>query len=248
MKEKIYTIPVNDAFLQSEGDCPLCVLKGQLTSSALDFFLGPSLMQPNIRQSTNESGFCHEHANALYQKEENRLGLGLMMHTRMKHVADTVGQALDLTEARPRRGLVGRRKESKQRVRMAADQIRSLEQTCSVCDRISNTMAHYLDVICWMHRNDDAFRVLFQTTHHFCIPHSADLLDAAATHLDTAGSALFLADLREVLTRSLGEISKDVEWFTLKFDYRNHDKPWGNSKDAIIRAIRLLTGGNQKTD
>ena len=35
---------------------------------------------------------------------------------------------------------------------------------------------------------------------------------------------------------------KDVEWFTLKFDYRNQSKPWGNSKDAVPRAIALLGG------
>ena len=53
-----------------------------------------------------------------------------------------------------------------------------------------------------------------------------------------------LDDLRAVAARSLGELERDVEWFTLKFDYRNSDKPWGNSKDAVIRAIRTLTGGN----
>ena len=29
---------------------------------------------------------------------------------------------------------------------------------------------------------------------------------------------------------------------TLKFDYRNKDKPWGNSQDAVERAINKLRG------
>jgi len=34
----------------------------------------------------------------------------------------------------------------------------------------------------------------------------------------------------------------DVEWFTLKFDYRNANKDWKNSKDALPRSIRRLGG------
>jgi len=41
---------------------------------------------------------------------------------------------------------------------------------------------------------------------------------------------------------SLETMCKDIEWFTLKFDYRNQDKPWGNSKDAVPRTIRKLLG------
>ena len=37
-------------------------------------------------------------------------------------------------------------------------------------------------------------------------------------------------------------IEAEVEWFTKKFDYRNKDADWGNSKDAIPRSIEKLTG------
>ena len=33
-----------------------------------------------------------------------------------------------------------------------------------------------------------------------------------------------------------------MEWFTLKFDYRNQDKPWGNSKNALERTVNRLRG------
>jgi len=32
----------------------------------------------------------------------------------------------------------------------------------------------------------------------------------------------------------------DVSWFIKKFDYRYHDEPWGDAKDAVERAIRFL--------
>lgn len=37
-------------------------------------------------------------------------------------------------------------------------------------------------------------------------------------------------------------MEKDIEWFTLKFDYRNQDKPWGDSKDAVERTVNKLRG------
>ena len=45
----------------------------------------------------------------------------------------------------------------------------------------------------------------------------------------------------------MDEMIKDIEWFTLKFDYRNKDKSWGNSKTAIPMAISLLSneGGTE---
>ena len=88
MKEKIYMIPVNDAYRSTQG-CPLCQLKRTVESSSLDYFLGPSLMEPDVRVSTNTTGFCGQHLKKMYGKEINRLGLGLMLHTHMQDSKQT---------------------------------------------------------------------------------------------------------------------------------------------------------------
>ena len=41
---------------------------------------------------------------------------------------------------------------------------------------------------------------------------------------------------------NLRRVEGELEWFTLKFDYRNADKPWGNSHDAVERGINKLMG------
>ena len=41
---------------------------------------------------------------------------------------------------------------------------------------------------------------------------------------------------------NLAQDEKDLEWFTLKFDYRNQQKPWGNSRDALERTVSRLRG------
>ena len=40
----------------------------------------------------------------------------------------------------------------------------------------------------------------------------------------------------------------DVEYFTLKFDYRNTDKPWGTSKNSIQRSMRFLSSDGRDFD
>ena len=47
---------------------------------------------------------------------------------------------------------------------------------------------------------------------------------------------------------SLKEMQKDLEWFTDKFDYRNADAPWKNSKDALPRTIQKTNSINVEKD
>jgi hypothetical protein len=243
MKEKIYTIPVNDAFRRNDRDCPLCSLEESLGAQMLDYYLGPSLMEPDVRGSTNDQGFCRLHAQGLFDRENNRLGLGLMLHTHLGSVSKVVESALREAAIQPRKGFSGRQKDFRDKIRASADTIRKQASSCVICDRLAATMARYIEVICWQYVNEPGFRDTFLSTHHFCIPHFADLLEGAAQHLDQNEASAFLEDVRSVASRALGEMERDIEWFTLKFDYRNADKPWENSKDAVVRTIRTLTGG-----
>lgn len=62
MKEQLYTIPVNDAFNQP-CECPLCKIYDNLEQESIDFMLGPSYMEDDIRMETNKTGFCTKHIN-----------------------------------------------------------------------------------------------------------------------------------------------------------------------------------------
>ena len=54
--EKIYMIPVNDAY-NEEGGCPICRLRDKSEMNYLEYYLGPSLMEPDTRKITNKNGF-----------------------------------------------------------------------------------------------------------------------------------------------------------------------------------------------
>ena len=52
MKEKIFTIPVNDAF-DSGCECPVCYMKRELENAAVEYTMGPSYMEDDIRAKTD---------------------------------------------------------------------------------------------------------------------------------------------------------------------------------------------------
>ena len=65
MREKIQTIPVNEAF-DSGDECPFCYLEREVEQRVIRYVLGPgaSYMEPDVRAATDSAGFCRSH----YQK------------------------------------------------------------------------------------------------------------------------------------------------------------------------------------
>lgn len=241
MKERIYTIPVNDAFAE-DGECALCRMRRKLSEDLVTYFLGPSLMEPDVRIHTNEKGFCRDHAAALYNRRENRLGLALVLHT---HAVETAGAAkvvLAKAAATPRGGALRRGRDFKAGLLEAADRIERRTGTCAMCDRLHTTMDRYVDVILWQYFEEKEFRVRFDTCKGFCLSHTADLLRGAAQHLGQEQAEFFVKSLARVSGTGLDRLTGEVEWFTQMHDHRNRDASWGTSKDALPRMIRKLTG------
>ena len=93
MKEKIYTIPINEAFDEG-GECPLCNLHQKLEKDTLDFVLGPSYMEEDMREKTNKTGFCKHHYDKMF-KAQNRLGVALMVSTHLKKINNDLEKVLE---------------------------------------------------------------------------------------------------------------------------------------------------------
>ena len=67
MKEKLYTIPLNDA-VNASDECPFCFIERELEQNSLDFVLGnsSSYMESDIRDNTSERGFCRHHTKMMF--------------------------------------------------------------------------------------------------------------------------------------------------------------------------------------
>lgn len=253
MKEKIYTIPVSDAFAV-DCECPLCVLEKKLEDEAIDYALGPSLMEPDKRQETNELGFCTTHYEAMYNKQANRLGLALMIDTFLQEKLSglkklyesksgclekdaSAGFAKNLTAR-----LSSKQSDTEKLVQDIISQLDKIETSCAVCKKLEFTLDRYIDVIFYLYFKEAEFREIFHAKKGFCLKHMKQLLASTGKYLNTSQTAVFTKALMEMQLSHLDRIEKEVDWFTKKFDYRYNDAPWGNSKDAVTRSIQKIRG------
>lgn len=229
MKEQLYTIPVNDAF-SKDCECPLCLMYTELEQEAVDFTLGPSYMEDDIRLETDKTGFCTHHMKQLY-KNQNRLGVALMLHTHMKYSTEKL-KNISKSAQPSKKGLFAKKEQTG-----VYGYTMELENSCFICNRIKNVFGRYIATVLHCYNNDDGFRDKFAHCKGFCNKHYGMLYDAASSSLNGTKQKEFLNDLNKVYFENMQRVIDDLEWFIDKFDYRNEDKPWKNSKDAVPRSI-----------
>ena len=84
MKEKIYTIPLNDA-VNADDECPFCFIERVVEQDLLDFVLGSgsSYMESDVREITDRTGFCRMHFKKMFDYG-NTLGNGWILKTHYK--------------------------------------------------------------------------------------------------------------------------------------------------------------------
>lgn len=231
MKEQLYTIPVNDAFAV-DCECPVCSMYDSLEKDAVEFTMGPSYMEDDIRMETNKIGFCTHHVKQLY-KHQNRLGLALILHTHMQRTNRDLEDLLS-SDKPVKKGLFAKKTENASPV---TEYIENLNQSCYICNRIDRIFARYLATIYHCYEHDEEFRRKFAASKGFCTKHFGMLYEGAPSSLSSKRLPEFIKTLNEVYLTNMKRVTDDLEWFTDKFDYRNEDKPWKNSKDALPRSM-----------
>ena len=104
MAERIFTIPINEAFDEKCG-CPLCRMHDKLEEQTVDAALGAAMMEPSVRIEMNREGFCREHMQAMYRKK-NKLALGLILESRL----DELSAMLDQPASGGKKGLFSKKR------------------------------------------------------------------------------------------------------------------------------------------
>lgn len=220
--EKIYTIPVNDAFNISDG-CPFCRMYKTLEDNELDIILGASMMEPDIRIETNKLGFCREHYEKMFTMK-NHLSLALMLESHLDEVIKGLSSGSIF----------------KDKFTSANEYLTTHSDTCYVCKRIENNFEKMIECAVILWETDEEFRRKFENTPYFCIHHYARMLKTASTFVSKKKRADFYQSASKIENEYLKTLKEDVSWFCKKFDYRYDEEPWGNSKDAVERAIKSI--------
>lgn len=252
MKERIYTIPVSEAF-REDCECPMCILEKRLEDDALKYTLGPSMMEPDSRIETNKKGFCNLHFTKLYNTQENRLPLGLVIDTHLIEQNEILRKMYEKEESNLKKEMetgtlehikkgFKNKDASVNFVNCMIDKLNELEKSCTICEKISFNMGKFTDVILYLFFKEPDFKELFVSKKGFCLPHLKMLLEGSLKHLNRKQRSEFVMTLMSMELIHLDRIKEEVNWFTLKFDYKNQDAPWKNSRDAIPRSIEKICG------
>ena len=231
MHYHIDTIPIWDA-VKADSECPLCLLQDQLEQKFVDFYLGDSVMESDIRIKVNQTGYCDRHYGMLYDGGE-KLPLALMTHTRMNQIIEDITPHLEALA-----------KEGKKREDIAPllTYIENANQGCVICDRIAEHMDRYYKTIIAMVKKESEFKDALLDSRGFCMHHFGKVLQAADKHIGMMKRKTFLAELSRMQMANLQRLTGEVKWFADKFDFRNAKKDWGTSRDSLPRMLNKLGG------
>ncbi|MDO4267895.1 MAG: DUF6062 family protein [Eubacteriales bacterium] len=260
MKEKLYTIELTDA-VKAGDECPFCWLERKLEQESLEFVLGSSYMESDVREQTSEKGFCRHHTKMMYDYG-NTLGNAWILKSRMERMNRQFKRLLEQQSigADGRKtagaasggegragGFFGRIFQSQSSSPASGSELeqwlRSEETHCYICGRMDTVYRRVLDTFVYMLRNDQDFTELLMNSRGFCLHHFADVLSVCGGKLKPQEQTEWLPRLGELTGRNLDRIQEDVDWLIEKYDYRNKDADWKNSRDAVQRTMQKLTGG-----
>ena len=231
MPEKIFTIPINEAFDEKDG-CPLCRMRAKLEEQTLESALGAAMMEPSVRIEMNREGFCPTHLRALH-KRKNKLALGLILESRLEELCTL----LDQPSGKGKRGVFGKKDGVGDAAEALADQARS----CYACKRIRSTELRYCSNTAWLWESEEAFLPKLTGQPFFCLTHGAMLLRIAKEELREKDYASLYAAVTERMRNALAALREDVSGFNVSFDHRNAGKPLSEAeRTSLERAQAIL--------
>ena len=245
MKEQLHTIPISDA-IANAGECPFCYMERKTEEHMMDFVLGhgASYMESDIRDMTDREGFCRAHFKKMFDYG-NSLGNAWILKTLyMRHLEemdkefknfkpDSVGKSSRL---------FGKSKPSGNN--SIIEWINKRESTCFICTSVQNTFQAYMKTFFKMYRSDEEFRKQIASSKGFCIDHFKVLCEGADSMLSDKERADFYDVMLPLMRENINRVYEDVAWFVEKYDYKNRDADWKNSKDAIQRGMQKLRGSD----
>lgn len=224
MRDDICTIPVSEVFEISDG-CPICRMQHTVEERLVTYILGDAMMEPDVRIETNRVGFCENHFDKM-MAHRGRLQLALMLETHIKEISEQIFQ-----------------KKMFNSVDKKAGNAKKVMNSCFICEKVNWGMERMIDTVYRCYENERDFRELFNNQPQFCMHHFHLLAHGA----DKKKMPKYVSEFKENLTRITGEyiksLGEDISKYCSMYDYRNKgSNDWGNSADAVERAVSFLTG------
>ena len=229
MKERIYSIPLTDALRENCG-CILCTIEKKLEDDALNYFLGPAMMEPDTREITNEKGFCRRHLPMLFDKG-NRLGLALVLETHVKELSSKM-------VADKKSGFMKKGSDAS----LTAKKILDASASCALCDKINSQMEDAAGNLAYLWEQESDFRDMFMLQGELCPEHAGLVLSVCEKEVSSKLCDAFIETILYSQKKRLDSLYKDLHEFVLSFDYRNTDKPLSKeATESVQNAVKYLS-------
>ena len=248
MKEKLYTIPLNDAVL-ADDECPFCFIERKVERDLLDFVLGAgsSYMESDIRDMTDREGFCRRHFKQMFDYG-NTLGCGWILKTHYLRLiremeAEFKKHKPEKGKAAGRGAAFGLSAKAAEPQNHIARWVGEKDASCFICKRFNETFERYMDTFFVMYKKDADFRRRIRDSKGFCLSHFGDLCAAAQGKLNEKEQRDFFPEMFALMEENMARLQEDVAWLVEKFDYRNTDADWKHSRDAVQRGMQKIKGG-----
>lgn len=230
MKEDICSIPINDIFAVNDG-CPICRMRNDLENRALNFILGPAMMEPDVRKETNELGFCNDHFKMMFERK-NRLQLALILESHLEKIGTAVIDA-------HKPGLL---KKPAAAALESAKEAKKMDAACYVCERRDRSLDKALNTFFVMWKKDEEFRKNVAEQPYYCLEDYALLLEKGSNVLGKAEFAQFYNDISAAARKGIQKLKDDVSGFCKMYDYHNNGESFGELRDAVNNSMRFFTG------
>lgn len=167
----------------------------------------------------------------------NTLGNAWILKSRLEYVNRELKQRTAHDTAGKSGGFLGRFHKAG-RESSGSDKV-----PCYVCERMNVIYERMLDTFAYMLRNDEEFGRRLMESKGFCLYHYAHAQRVCEEKLKPQEKELWFPKLKELMTRNLDRVQEDIDWLIEKYDYRNKDADWKQSKDAVPRTMQKLVGG-----
>lgn len=242
MKEKLYTIPLNDA-VNANDECPFCFIERKLEQDLMDFVLGSgsSYMESDIRSETDKAGFCRSHFKKMFDYG-NTLGNAWILKT---HYQETLKEMKKhfIGYSSVKIGLFEKKKNRDERINSIGKWTLEEKDSCYICNQFKKEYPRYLDTFLYLYEKDSAFKERVLSSKGFCLSHFGDLCEHAECNLNAKQKEAFFSPLFDLMEKNINRLYEDISWLIEKFDYENKDADWKNSKDALQRGMQKIKGG-----
>ena len=93
-----------------------------------------------------------------------------------------------------------------------------------------------------MYNKDASVREKFFATKGVCLSHFANLCEGADKYLSANEQQEFYDKFLPLQSANMERVYEDIAWFIEKYDYKNKDADWKNSKDAVQRGMMKMKG------